>query len=116
MSDPNTTPIQPRHRHGVDGLSVRSKDQQLRYAHDIEWNVVGPIPVDEFLEEFFPNPDLETESGLRGIDYNKIRSESFASVPDSPAREEMYEPLVSVKLSICRLSNRTDFSAPISTK
>ena len=96
MSDPKTI-----HRHGVDDLSVRSKEQLRRFAHDIERKVVGPMPTRTrmFLDEFFPNPlNLEMEFE-RGIDCSEI---NFASVPDSPDREEeMYEGLVSTKRSIC---------------
>ena len=121
MSGPKTPPIESRpttpriHRHGANGMPARSKDPQQRYAHDMEWNVVGPMPTDEFLDEFFPNsPDLEINSKTLGIDYDNI---CFVSVPDTPAKEEdMYEGLVSVKLSICHLSNRTNFSAMISIR
>ena len=58
------------------------------------------MPVDEFLDEFFPNPpELD-------INCDEI---SFASIPDSPAREEeMYEGLVSAKslVLICYLSDQ----------
>lgn len=127
MSGPKTTPIRPRpatsriHRHGVNGLSARSKDQQRQDARGIEWNVVGPMPTDQFLDEFFSSPpDLEMESKVLGIDYNEVWLRGFASVPDSPAsEEEMYGGLVSVELSICHLSyssHLTDFSASISTR
>ena len=101
MSDPRTPPIRsppsaggtPRiHRHGAHGLSARSKDQQQRFARDIEWKVLGPMPVDAFLEEFFPNPpDPEVEFLRLGIDSDEI---NFASVPNSPSNEEqMYDGL-----------------------
>ena len=123
MSGPEALPVksppttQRIHRHGVDGLSACSKDQQQRYAHDIQWNVIGPMPTHEFLDEFFPkspeSPDLEAELKQHQIDYDKTW---FASVPDMPAKEEdIYKGLVSVKLSICHLSNRTNFSVTNST-
>jgi len=85
--------------HSVDGLFANSKDQQQRYAHEIEWKVVGPMPTDEFLDEFFPNPpDLETGFGELRVNRDEIR---FASVPNSPVKkEEIYQGLVRVKLSI----------------
>ena len=57
------------------------------------------MPTRMFLDEFFPNPlNLEMEFE-RGIDCSEI---NFASVPDSPDREEeMYEGLVSTGRSIC---------------
>ena len=113
MSDPKTPPSQPPpptgtsprfHRHSVDGLSARSKDQQQRFAHDIEWKVLGPMPTDAFLDEFFPNPpDLEVEFKELGIEPTEI---NFASVPDSPKNEEdMYKGLVSTKWSTYYSSN-----------
>ena len=109
-------PITPHtHRHRVDGSFACSKDQQRRYACDIEWAIVGPMPVDEFLNEFFPDPpDREVGFGHLGINYDEIR---FASIPDTPVKEEdICEGLVSVKLSICNTSNWTNFSVAISTK
>lgn len=60
------------------------------------------MPVDTFLEEFFPNPsDPEVEFLRLGIDSDEI---NFASVPNSPSNEEeMYD---GVKLWVCCLSNR----------
>ena len=110
---PSPVGTTPRiHRHGVNGLSVRSKDQQQRFAYDIEWKIVGPMPTAMFLDKFFPNtPDPGIESEKLRIKLDEIK---FASVPDSPNREEeMYEGLVSIKQLICCPSNRTNFSAPI---
>jgi hypothetical protein len=101
MSDPQTPPSQPPlpakgappiHRHGISGLPARSKDQQQRFAHDIERKVLGPMPVKTFLNEFFPDPD--------SLDLGDLDNEiNFASVPDSPSNErEMYKGLVSVKV------------------
>ena len=94
---------------------MRSKDQQRRFAHDIEWNVLGPMPTAMFLDKFFPvtpdTEDMETGFNLRGIKLDEI---SFNSVPDAPEREEdMYEGLVSMKQLICCPSNLTNFSAPV---
>ena len=121
MNSPEAPSVQPRpttphiHQHGVAGLSNRSKDQQWQHAHDVEWKVVAPMPTDQFLDKFFPSPpDLEVESKTLGFDYDDI---CFASVPDSPAREEeMYKGLVRVKLSFCHPSNQTNFSVTISTR
>ena len=121
MSGPKTPPLQPPppaggspriHRHGVDGLSARSKDQQRGFAHDIEWKVVGPMPTRTFLDEFLPKHlDLEVEFNQNRFDPNEIK---FASVPDSPAKEEdMYAGLVSMELSISYPSNRTNPSVTI---
>lgn len=117
MSDPKTPPSQPLatkgtpriHRHGVSGLSARSKDQQQRFAHDIEWKVVGPMPTRLFIDELFPDPsDRESQLKVRGIDLSEI---SFASIPDSPGKEdEIYKPLVSMRRTICYQSNRVNFS------
>ena len=108
MSGPTTPPptgTSPRyHRHSVDGLSARSKDQQQRFAHDIEWKVLGPMPTGLFLNEFFPGPP-DPEVGFKefGIDPTEI---NFASVPDSPKNEEdMYTGLVSTKSSTCSSPN-----------
>jgi len=89
-------------------------DQQ-RYVQDIEWKVIGPMPTDEFLDEFLPNPpDLETGFKELKINYNEIL---FASIPNSPAKkEETHGGLVRVKLSICYPSNRTNSSVMTSTR
>lgn len=73
------------------------------------------MSTDDFLDEIFPNPpDLRTGFKELKINYDEIR---FASVPNSPAKkEEIYEGLVRMKLSICHPSNRTNFSAMISTR
>lgn len=79
---------------------MRSKDQQQRFAHDIEWKVVGPMPIHAFLDEFFPDPpNFEAE-------FDAIK---FDSVPDSPGKEEeMYKGLVSMRRLICCPSNRVN--------
>jgi len=66
------------------------------------------MPVNAFLEEFFPNPpDSEMGFGELGIKFNEI---NFGSVPDSPSNEgKMYRGLVSAKLWICCLSDRKIF-------
>jgi hypothetical protein len=121
MSDRKTPPPQPPpttggiphiHRHSVDGLSARSKDQQQWFAHDIEWKVIGPMPTQMFLDKYFPDPpDSEIEFKRYGINAEEIK---FTSVPDSPGKEEeMYKGLVSMKRSIHYLSNRTNFSVTI---
>ena len=113
---PSPAKTTPRiHRHGVDGLSVRSKDQQQRFAYDIERNVLGPMPTAMFLDKFFPitpnMEDTETAFKVRGIKPDEI---GFASVPDAPEREEeMYEGLVSMKQLICCPSNLANLSAPV---
>lgn len=102
------------YRHGIAGLSDRSRDQQKRFAHDIEWKVVGPMPVEDFLNEFFPcsgSMDLDQEFEEEGIAYKDI---NFDSVPDSPDREnEMYAGLVSTKQLVVPLSNLTNLSVPV---
>ena len=66
-----------------------------QYTHDIERKVIGPMPTDELLDEFFPNtPDFETGFKELKIKYDKIR---FASIPSSPVKKEgVYEGLVGV--------------------
>ena len=63
------------------------------------------MPTQEFLDEFFPNPpNPEIEFPLFGINSDEI---DFASIPDSPSKEEdMYNGLVSMRQSICYLSNQ----------
>jgi hypothetical protein len=107
MSDPAALPLHPP-------LSDRSRHQQERFAHGIEWKVVGPMPVDEFLDEFFPCSDpMDLDQGLRGegIAHGKI---NFDSVPDSPNMEnEMYAGLVSMEQPILSLFNLTNLSVPV---
>ena len=81
---------------------------QRRFAHDIEWKVLGPMPVEEFIDEFFPlppnSPDINTQLRNAGVDYNDI---DFTSIPESPGKEEhMYPGIVSAKQS---------FPSPISS-
>jgi hypothetical protein len=102
------------YRRGIFDLSDRSRHQQERFAHDIEWKVVGPMPVDEFLDEFFPNsPNSTTEIELRaeGVECDDV---TFDSVPDEPKREEeMYEGLVRMKRRKKLPSDLTNPSAAI---
>ena len=98
MSDPQIPPLPANgtphiHRHGIKGLSARSKDQQQRFARDIEWKVLGPMPVNAFLDEFFPNsPDSEMKLRELGIKSDEI---DFASVPDSPSKRERCKMVLS---------------------
>ncbi|KAF9650769.1 hypothetical protein BDM02DRAFT_3259485 [Thelephora ganbajun] len=111
MSEPNTPPQPPSqgtqriYRYSVDGLSERSKDQQERFAHDIEWKVVGPMPTKTFLEEFLPlSCDPGTDSQEFQFNPNMI---DFASVPDLPYREEeMYKDLCD---DLNKIANPYDF-------
>ena len=91
------------------------ENQQQRFTYHIQWKVLGPMPVKEFLDEFFPRPsdssDVKTLLENAGVDYRGI---NFASVPDSPkVEEEMYEGLVSAKQSFPHLSDPTNLSVAI---
>lgn len=72
------------------------------------------MPVDEFLDEFFPcsdSMDLEQELKGEGIAHDKI---NFDSVPDSPNMEnEMYAGLVSMEQPSLSLSNLTNLGVPV---
>jgi len=85
---PSVTQSSPRvYRHNVDGLSDIADHQERRFARDIERKVVGPMPVDLFLETFFPHP---TE------DIPPLKDVNFTEVPGDPHKEsEIYSPLVS---------------------
>lgn len=84
LRSPATEGIPRIHRHGVSGLSARSKDQQQRFVHDIECKVVGPMPTQFFIDEILPNPpNRELELKEYGIDLCEI---NFPSVPDSPGK------------------------------
>ncbi|KAF9650773.1 hypothetical protein BDM02DRAFT_1251659 [Thelephora ganbajun] len=82
MSDPNTSPQPPLSQESPPIYRYRAKpfkDQQERFAYDIERKVLGPMPTEELLKEFFPlSCDLQ-------IDFRKYRSNpheiDFASVP-----------------------------------
>ena len=91
-----------------------SEHQQRRLAHDIERKVLGPMPVDEFLDAFFPRSDsldIRTQLENAGVDHNKI---DFTSIPESPkGEEEMYDGLVSAKQPIASPTSSTDLSATI---
>jgi hypothetical protein len=68
------------------------------------------MPIELFVDEFFPRRDLEVDFQEAGFKPEEV---AFASVPDSPNREEMYAGLVSAKQRIYYLSNLTNFSATI---
>lgn len=77
-------------------MTVLDPFERRRFAHDIEWKVVGPMPVEEFLDEFSPiSLGSEREPGDQGVEWDKI---NFESVPDSSdGEEEIYEGLMSTK-------------------
>ena len=70
------------------------------------------MPTREFLEQFFPiDHDLDVDYKEKGFDPAGV---TFRRVPDLPGKEEeMYEGLVSMRRSICYLSNRTNSSVAI---
>ena len=79
--------------------SQRPKARQEWLAREIEPNILGPMPVQEFLDEFFPNSPnstgIDQELKQEGIEYKKI---DFDSIPHAPNSEEhMYRGLVSTK-------------------
>jgi len=70
-------------RDNVDDLSDVANDQDQRFARDIEWKVVGPMPVDLFLKTFLPHR------------IPRIDGVTFSKVPDKPGKESaIYSPLV----------------------
>lgn len=80
---PPIIPITPRfHRHNIDGLSELAKDQHQRFAHDIEWTVVGPMLVDHFLEK----------SLLCRLRVPNLQDVTFSEVPNEPGNESAIYP------------------------
>jgi hypothetical protein len=72
------------------------------HFRDYEPKFLGPMPVWDFINEFFPislgSISTEMELNKNGVECNKI---SFASNPDSLNKEEdTYEGLVSTTWSI----------------
>ena len=85
---PPIKPSSPRvYRYNVDGLSDLAQEQNQCFARDIEWKVVGPMPVDLFLEKFLPHTTK---------DIPPFEDVKFSGVPDTPRKESaIYSPLVS---------------------
>ena len=74
------------HQHNAGGLSGVADEQSLRFARDIQWKVVGPMPPDTFLDEFLPCSSKVP----------RFKSVTFSAVPDDPTKEStIYGPLVS---------------------
>ena len=94
---PTITPSSPRiHRHNVDGLSDIAKEQDQRFARDIEWKVVGPMPPELFLEQFLPYR-------TRIPQFDDV---TFSNIPDKPRKEsEIYTPLVRGAFFLSRFSS-----------
>ena len=95
---PATPPIKPSLAYQA-GVQHLSESEQRRFAHCIERKVVGPMPVDDFLDTFFPlspsSSNTKTQPKNADVDDSKIE---FTSIPKSPKREEeMYDGLVSAK-------------------
>jgi hypothetical protein len=77
-------PPTPRiHRHNVGGIFDVDTHQDQRFARDIE--VVGPMPVNLFLETFLPYRTRIPQ----------VEDVSFSGIPDEPDRESVtYASLV----------------------
>ena len=69
-------------QYNIEDLSEIVTDQDRCFALDIEWKVVGPMPVDAFLDKFLPCRDRVPK--LRGV--------NFSGVPDKPTGESMIYP------------------------
>ena len=91
-SDGQTSPVKPPtpvtqskprvHRHNVNGLSDTARDKYQRFARNIERKVVGPMPVDLFLEIFLPcRTRIPRFAGVM-----------FSGVPDGPDKESAIYP------------------------
>jgi hypothetical protein len=65
------------HRHNVSGLSDVDTHQDQRFARDFE--VVGPMPVNLFLETFLPYRTRIPQ----------FEDVSFSGIPDEPDRESV---------------------------
>jgi hypothetical protein len=73
------------HRHNVEDLFDVAADQDQRFARDIEWKVVGPMPVDVFLESFLSHRTR----------IPRFEDVTFSGIPDEPDRESViYSSLV----------------------
>jgi hypothetical protein len=96
MADDTVSPAQPPTlasipstprilRHNAEGLSDVAEEQNRRFARDIEWKVVGLMPVTTFLNTFLPSGPLPQH----------IAKMTFSKVPSEPGKEsDIYGPLV----------------------
>jgi len=91
-SGESTSPV--KSLRDADGLSGIAHGQDQRFTHGIEGKVIGPMPVNLFLETFLPD---QRRTPLP----NDVK---FSKVPSNPSKEsDIYLPLVSEVVSSLHL-------------
>lgn len=107
FSTHDSTPPQPKFQandHFASKKHLNSKQRDL-VALDMKGCYVGPVNVQEFLDEFMPLKEGVSSSACPVADFSKVRGEQEAASGRKPKRgrkmeKQMYKPFVSICLDI----------------